>query len=98
MQAMAASAEPDALLHHVATQLPELLPEGALPSKMHAYTAWVCQLANKHGVELLIDRLTLLVSACATKGNSLSNKANLSLLENKTYQPGQLSQLWTAQP
>jgi hypothetical protein len=96
VQAMAFMAEPDALLHYVATEMPDVLPQGVLASKMHHYCAWVCELAQEHEVVPFADRLTLLVSACVTRGASLEDKANLSLLKDQQYSTGQLAQHWPA--
>lgn len=92
LQAMAERAEADALLHHVATQLPELLPSGAQPSKMHDYTAWVCQTAQQKGIEPWQDKLSLLLAACASKGAVMQDPRLSSLLVRKTHTPGQLHQ------
>lgn len=95
VQAMVLAAEPDALLHYIATQMPELVPQKALPSKMHAYTVSVCKLAEKHDVSHFLDRLTMLVSACTTQGKSLTDKSNLDMLSHKRYITGHLAQAWS---
>jgi hypothetical protein len=82
----------------MATQIPELVPQDSLPSSMHRNATWICMLADKYEVVHLADRITLFVSACATNGKSLDDKANLNMLAAKQYQPGQLAQNWPAKP
>jgi len=96
IQTMANTAEADALLHHIATQTPEVIPEGVLPSTMHTNTALICELAQQYEIDHFADKMTLLISASMTKGEALKNKANLNLLASKQYPKGQLAQHWPA--
>lgn len=94
--AMVQAVEPDALVHFMVTQMPEELPPDLQASTLYANTLWVCELVREHGVVHFVDKLTLLISAYATKGESLRDKANLKLLSSKSYPAGQLSEHWPA--
>jgi Domain of unknown function (DUF4123) len=96
IQTMAYAAEADALLHHIATQTPEVIPDGVLPSTMHSYTVLICELAQQYEIDHFADKMTLLISACITNGEVLKSKVNLNLLVSKQYPKGQLAQHWPA--
>ena len=90
IQTMANTAEADALLHHIATQTPEVIPEGVLPSTMHSYTTWVLHTAEQRGVEKRSDKLSLLMAACFSRGKVMKDPRLESLLTLKNYSAGQL--------
>lgn len=96
VQAMTLASEPDALLHHFATETPEVIPPDVLPSRMHFYLQEVLKLAHTHDVDHFSDRLTLLLSACATKGQSIKDRDNLVVLINRQHPRGQLAAHWSA--
>ena len=90
IQTMANTAEADALLHHIATQTPEVIPEGVLPSTMHSYTTWVLHTAEQRGVEKRSDKLSLLMAACFSRGKVMKDPRLESFLTLKNYTAGQL--------
>lgn len=92
LQAMATTAEPDAMLHYVCTHMPDQLPQGSLPSKMHAYTAWVLATAEEKGIQPWTDKLTLLLAACHTRGAVMKDPRFEKIFEHANYTPGQLHQ------
>jgi hypothetical protein len=90
IQTMAHAAEADALLHHIATQTPEVIPDDVLPSTMHSYTTWVLHRAEQSGVEKRSDKLSLLMAACFSRGKVMKDPRLESLLTSKNYTSGQL--------
>jgi hypothetical protein len=90
IQAMVAAAEPDALLHYMATQIPELVPQDSLPSSMHRNASLVLRQAEQNGIEKLPDKLSLLLFACITEGKVLKDPRLEAILKSKNYTSGKL--------
>lgn len=93
IQAMVNTAEPDAMLHHVATQMPDLLPAPVQPSKMHAYATWVIATAQDKGIGPWADKLSLLLAACNSQGAVMKDPRLEKIFDYKAYVPGQLHQI-----
>lgn len=81
------AAQPDALIHALHRDVPDVLPQATDRAKVHAWVSAACELARQHGLDGSTDQLTLAAVVCATAGEALSHPALPELLAS--HRPGQ---------
>ncbi|MCB5206626.1 DUF4123 domain-containing protein [Methylovorus mays] len=92
INAIASAAEPDGYLHHIATELPEILPPGQHASSVYSEVVRAVELATRYAVNQHPDLLSLIKLSFATRGEALSDERLIFLLAGRDYQAGQLQQ------
>lgn len=92
INAIASAAEPDGYLHHIATELPEILPADQHASSVYSEVVSAFELATRYAVNQLPDLLSLIKLSFATRGEALSDERLIFLLAGRDYKAGQLQQ------
>lgn len=88
------SAEPDAVVDFIATDMRDVIPEGMKRSVFYALVVQTYKLAQKHHVQAFNDIVSLAVAACLTMGESNQNIKLLEALQSKKFEHGKIGELF----
>lgn len=90
------AAQPDALIHALSCDVPDVLPSTPDRARVHAWVSAACELARQQDLDGSTDQLLLAAAVCATGGKLLAHPGLPGLLASHRGGQGDLSDALSA--